>query len=170
MIFFTANGDIASTVRMNVRILAIDCKTSACLLPDTPAVLTVGGRTELGDSVVWLANKKLCWILLSGKIVPLSVQQAVPCLCEGGPHTDPNIEVERDCGITTSGNEVRFNVGARPALPAVEPLSVGGVPAADTSVDPSQTTCEWVTQGRHGICLARSKALQRVHRQLTETL
>lgn len=56
----TANGDTASTVRMNVNIPAIDRKTAACLLPDTPAVLTVRGRTELGYYFIWLANKKPC--------------------------------------------------------------------------------------------------------------
>lgn len=129
----TVDGDTASTVRMHVNIPAIDCKTSPCLLPDTPAVLTVGGSTELGYSFIWLANKTTCWILPSGHIVPLSVQQHVPYLCEGGPHTDSNHVVERYCGITTCGHEVRFNIGATPALPAVESLSVGGASAADTS-------------------------------------
>lgn len=108
-----------------------------------------------------------------GNIVPWSVQQNASYLCEGGPHTDPHFGVERYCGITTSANEVRFNVGARPALPAVEPLSVGGVLAADTSVDPSQTTCEWVTQRRHGRCLAQVKMdipWQRVVRRKAEDI
>lgn len=45
--FSTANGETASTVRMNIKIPAIECKTSACLLPDTPAVLTVGEKSRV---------------------------------------------------------------------------------------------------------------------------
>lgn len=96
----------------------------------------------------------------------------MPYLCEGGPHTESNIDVGRYCGIPTCGNTVRFNVGALPALPAVESFSVDGASAADTS-NPSHHICGWAKQGRHGICLARvnnDRPWQRVVRRKSEDI
>ena len=73
--FSTANGETASTVRMNIKIPAIECKTSACLLPDTPAVLTVGGRAELGYSFVWIAGI-LMFILTVEAVSPFAVENS----------------------------------------------------------------------------------------------
>lgn len=52
----TANGGAASTMRLKVTIPEIDCEASVWFLCDTPPVLTIGGRSDLGYACVWPAG------------------------------------------------------------------------------------------------------------------
>jgi hypothetical protein len=117
---------------------------------------------------VWIAGKKPCWILPSGKVVPLTVQQNVPYLSEGGPHTDPSLDVVKYCGVYVNGSELKVNLSCNPALPAV-----GSVPAADEPEKVSSTTSLWTKTGKHGRFVARVKRgipWERVVRRRTENL
>ena len=53
----------------------LEGRTTACLLEKAPPVLTVGGRNKFGYSYVWIAAHGPCWILPSGKLLPLKVKR-----------------------------------------------------------------------------------------------
>lgn len=65
-LFETTNGDAASTMRLNVTFIDIDCNTQVCMLEESTPVLTMGGRYNLGYAFVWLAWNTLGCSFFSG--------------------------------------------------------------------------------------------------------
>lgn len=100
--------------------------------------------------------------------MPLSVQQNVPYLCEGGPHTDPNVDMSRRCGIKVTGSEIKFNLNSSPAVPAISDVTV-----ADDAEKDSPLMSQWTKTGKHGRYVARvtmSVPWTKVVRRTTEHL
>lgn len=56
--FNTANGSIVSTTRLNMSVPLLKYPMSAFILPNTPSVLSVGGRNRMGNTCIWQAGKK----------------------------------------------------------------------------------------------------------------
>ena len=71
-----------------------------------PPVLTVGGRSKSGYSYIWIAGHGRCWILPSGKLLPLKAKRGVSYLEEDGPHTDSTIDPAEVSGGIRKSTEV----------------------------------------------------------------
>lgn len=76
--FNTTNGDIGSTAKLIMWIPLLRDTISACILPSTPPVLSVGGRRRMRYTLIGSAGKRQCWIIPLGKVVPLSVHKNAP--------------------------------------------------------------------------------------------
>ena len=80
--FRTAGGRAMSCEHIKLRMAPLDCDITPFVLRESPGVftgecpgiLTVGGRSRLGYSFVWLAGKSPCWITPRGK----SIAQRLP--------------------------------------------------------------------------------------------
>lgn len=110
--FNTAKKHIESAEKMNLVVPPLKGVTSACILPDTPAVLTMGGRNRLGYTFAWVASKLPCWITPTGEIVPLSVINDVPYLEEHGTHETSRSNILRSVGLSVKNGKIWMNLAA----------------------------------------------------------
>lgn len=109
----TANGHIGSETGLVMSIPSLNDPMSACVLPNTSPVLSVGGRHRMGYTFMRLAGTRLCWNTLLGKVVPLSVQNTVPYV-EDDPMWVNETAVLNSVGLTNDEGTFRFQVEYSP--------------------------------------------------------
>ena len=108
--FETAAGDAESEGKIKFEAECLEGKSTACLLEKAPPVLTVGGRNKSGYTYIWVAGHGPCWILPSGKLLPLKQSRGLSYLNEDGPHTDPNIDAAAVSGLTIVDGIASFSI------------------------------------------------------------
>ena len=107
--FETSAGDAESEAKIRLESELLEGKATACLMDKAPPVLSVGGATYF-ILICWSGGHEPCWVLPSGRLLPLKRTRGAPYVDEAGPHTDPAIVPAQVPGLTIKDGIASFGV------------------------------------------------------------